>query len=171
MLLLQVIVGGLLLGAIYALFSSGLTLIWGIMNFINFAHGEFVMLGIVQIAVIALVSLSLFVWIELTVEKPLIRLRLLKGRNFGFGTISVTLLGFALERRFEACALLRLTFERRLAFDLLAFGFGRRRLRLLAGALFGLAFLRRFSLAFLRRLAGLGLIADREIQRGFRRAT
>jgi len=45
MLLLQVIVGGLLLGAVYALFSSGLTLIWGMMNFINFAHGEFVMLG------------------------------------------------------------------------------------------------------------------------------
>ena len=45
MILLQVIVGGLLLGAIYALFSSGLTLIWGMMNFINFAHGEFVMLG------------------------------------------------------------------------------------------------------------------------------
>src|SRR6188768_4454478 len=45
MLLLQVIVGGLLLGAIYALFSSGLTLIWGMMNFVNFAHGDFVMLG------------------------------------------------------------------------------------------------------------------------------
>ena len=45
MVFLQVIVGGLLLGAIYALFSSGLTLIWGMMNFINFAHGEFVMLG------------------------------------------------------------------------------------------------------------------------------
>jgi branched-chain amino acid transport system permease protein len=44
-LLLQVLVGGLLLGALYALFSSGLTLIWGMMNFINFAHGEFVMLG------------------------------------------------------------------------------------------------------------------------------
>ena len=43
--IVQVIVGGLLLGAIYALFSSGLTLIWGMMNFINFAHGEFVMLG------------------------------------------------------------------------------------------------------------------------------
>jgi branched-subunit amino acid ABC-type transport system permease component len=39
MVFLQVIVGGLLLGAIYALFSSGLTLIWGMMNFINFAHG------------------------------------------------------------------------------------------------------------------------------------
>jgi len=33
------------LGPFYALFSSGLTLIWGVMNFINFAHGEFVMLG------------------------------------------------------------------------------------------------------------------------------
>jgi branched-chain amino acid transport system permease protein len=43
--LLQIIVSGLLLGAVYALFSSGLTLIWGMMNVINFAHGEFVMLG------------------------------------------------------------------------------------------------------------------------------
>jgi DHA2 family multidrug resistance protein len=51
---------------------------------------------IVRLAVIALVSLSLFVWIELTTEKPLIRLRLLKGRNFGFGTIAMTMLGFAL---------------------------------------------------------------------------
>src|SRR6202044_1981859 len=51
---------------------------------------------ILRLAAIALVSLSLFVWIELKVEKPLIRLRLLKGRNFGFGTIAMTLLGFAL---------------------------------------------------------------------------
>jgi DHA2 family multidrug resistance protein len=51
---------------------------------------------ILRLAILALVSLSLFVWIELTVEKPLIRLRLLKARNFGFGTIAVTLLGFAL---------------------------------------------------------------------------
>ena len=51
---------------------------------------------ILRLAVVALVSLSLFVWIELTVEKPLIRLRLLKQRNFGLGTIASTLLGFAL---------------------------------------------------------------------------
>jgi DHA2 family multidrug resistance protein len=51
---------------------------------------------ILRLAVIALVSLALFIWIELTVEKPLIRLRLLKRRNFGFGTIAVTLVGFAL---------------------------------------------------------------------------
>src|SRR3984957_13323864 len=43
--LVQVIAGGLLLGAVYALFSSGLTLIWGMMNVVNFAHGDFVMLG------------------------------------------------------------------------------------------------------------------------------
>jgi branched-chain amino acid transport system permease protein len=45
MVLIQVVVGGLMLGAIYALFSSGLTLIWGMMNVVNFAHGEFVMIG------------------------------------------------------------------------------------------------------------------------------
>jgi branched-chain amino acid transport system permease protein len=56
MLLLQVVVGGLLVGAIYALFSSGLTLIWGMMNFINFAHGEFVMLGMY-------VALLVVVWL------------------------------------------------------------------------------------------------------------
>jgi DHA2 family multidrug resistance protein len=51
---------------------------------------------ILRLAIIALVGLSLFVWIELTTEQPLIRLRLLKNRNFGFGTIAMTMLGFAL---------------------------------------------------------------------------
>jgi branched-chain amino acid transport system permease protein len=45
MILLQVVVSGLLIGAVYALFSSGLTLIWGMMNVVNFAHGDFVMLA------------------------------------------------------------------------------------------------------------------------------
>jgi DHA2 family multidrug resistance protein len=51
---------------------------------------------ILRLAIVAAVSLSLFVWIELTIDKPLIRLRLLKGRNFGFGTVAMTTLGFAL---------------------------------------------------------------------------
>src|ERR1700675_518269 len=51
---------------------------------------------ILRLAVIALVSLSLFAAIELTTEKPLIRLRLLTRRTFGFGTIAMTMLGFAL---------------------------------------------------------------------------
>jgi MFS transporter, DHA2 family, multidrug resistance protein len=49
-----------------------------------------------RLAVVSAVSLSLFIWIELATAKPLIRLRLLKGRNFGFGTIAMTMLGFAL---------------------------------------------------------------------------
>src|SRR5260370_16483722 len=44
-ILVQVIAGGLLLGAVYALFSAGVTLVWGMMNVVNFAHGDFVMLG------------------------------------------------------------------------------------------------------------------------------
>jgi DHA2 family multidrug resistance protein len=51
---------------------------------------------ILRLAIIALVSLTLFVWIELSIEKPLIRLRLLTRRNFGFGVIAMTLVGFAL---------------------------------------------------------------------------
>jgi MFS transporter, DHA2 family, multidrug resistance protein len=51
---------------------------------------------IVRLALIAAISLSLFVAIELIVEKPLIRLRLLAQRNFGFGTISAIFVGFAL---------------------------------------------------------------------------
>jgi DHA2 family multidrug resistance protein len=51
---------------------------------------------IVRLAITAAISLSLFVWIELTVEKPLLKLRLLAQRNFGVGTIAAVFLGFAL---------------------------------------------------------------------------
>jgi branched-chain amino acid transport system permease protein len=43
--LLQQIVNGLLIGFMYALIAIGLTLIWGVMNIVNFAHGDFLMLG------------------------------------------------------------------------------------------------------------------------------
>jgi branched-chain amino acid transport system permease protein len=41
----QAIVGGLLLGGVYALLAAGLTLIFGVMRVINFAQAEFMMLG------------------------------------------------------------------------------------------------------------------------------
>jgi branched-chain amino acid transport system permease protein len=45
MTVVEVLVSGLLVGGIYALVSIGLTLIWGILDVINFAHGSYVMLG------------------------------------------------------------------------------------------------------------------------------
>ena len=41
----QVAIDGLLTGMVYALVASGLSLIWGVMDVLNFAHGEFLMLG------------------------------------------------------------------------------------------------------------------------------
>jgi len=43
--LVQQIVNGLLIGFMYSLIAIGLTLIWGVMNIVNFAHGDFLMLG------------------------------------------------------------------------------------------------------------------------------
>jgi len=43
--LLQQIVNSLLIGSVYALVAIGLTLIWGVMNVLNFAHGDFLMMG------------------------------------------------------------------------------------------------------------------------------
>jgi branched-chain amino acid transport system permease protein len=44
-LLLQAIADGLQMGLLYALVAVGLSIIWGLMEMINFAHGDFMMLG------------------------------------------------------------------------------------------------------------------------------
>jgi DHA2 family multidrug resistance protein len=51
---------------------------------------------IVDLAITAAISLSLFVAIELTAKRPLLNLRLLARRNFGFGILANFLLGTAL---------------------------------------------------------------------------
>ena len=43
--LLQLLINGLVLGVIYALIAMGLALIFGVLEIVNFAHGEFYMLG------------------------------------------------------------------------------------------------------------------------------
>src|SRR5262245_22618182 len=45
LLLAQAIVNGLLIGAIYGLAALGLTLVWGVMDVVNMAHGELVLFG------------------------------------------------------------------------------------------------------------------------------
>ena len=51
---------------------------------------------IVRLAVIAIIFITLFLWIELSRKKPFINLRLLLSRNFGIGSISGLALGLGL---------------------------------------------------------------------------
>jgi len=44
-ILLQQIINGLVLGSMYALLALGYTMVYGIINLINFAHGEVLMVG------------------------------------------------------------------------------------------------------------------------------
>jgi branched-chain amino acid transport system permease protein len=44
-LFVQVAINGLLTGGVFALIAIGLTFIFGVLEIVNFAHGEFVMLG------------------------------------------------------------------------------------------------------------------------------
>ncbi|MCX7234835.1 MAG: branched-chain amino acid ABC transporter permease, partial [Burkholderiales bacterium] len=42
---LQQVINGLVLGSMYALVALGYTMVYGIINLINFAHGEVLMVG------------------------------------------------------------------------------------------------------------------------------
>jgi branched-chain amino acid transport system permease protein len=58
----QTVVNGLFIGGIYALVAVGLTLIYGVMVILNFAHGEFLMLGMyVAFALFTLAGLDPYV--------------------------------------------------------------------------------------------------------------
>src|SRR6266581_1914243 len=74
----QLLVSTILLGGLYALIAVGLTLIFGVMRVVNFAHGEFLMLGM-YLAFWAFALLHLDPYVTLVVSLPLI---------FGFGWLS-----------------------------------------------------------------------------------
>src|SRR3954469_5780764 len=44
-IIIQTLASGLLIGLIYALVAIGLTMIFGVMDIVNFSHGEFLMFG------------------------------------------------------------------------------------------------------------------------------
>ena len=75
--LLQVIVSGLLLGGVYALFAAGLNLIFGVMRVINLAHGELMMLG----------AYTTFWLFSLAGVNPLVSIPVAAALMFAFGVL------------------------------------------------------------------------------------
>src|SRR5699024_6796003 len=67
--LLQNLSNGLLIGLVYALIGIGLTLIFSVMSTINFAHGDFVVLGM-YIAVVFSAALGWDPYTSLLVAIP-----------------------------------------------------------------------------------------------------
>ena len=74
-LLIQTIILGLLIGGVYALMSSGLTLIFGVMRVINVAHGAFLILA----------AYSTYWLFQLTGLDPIISIALTAPLLFGLG--------------------------------------------------------------------------------------
>lgn len=84
--LLQLLIYGLQLGSIYALIALGYTMVYGIIKLINFAHGDFLMvgafiglftatklnLGFIPVAIISMIATGLLgVTVERIAYKPL----------------------------------------------------------------------------------------------------
>jgi len=62
-LAVQLLIDGVLIGAVFALAAYGLALVWGVMNIINVCQGEFVMLGGYVALYVARAGLSPFLGI------------------------------------------------------------------------------------------------------------
>ncbi len=67
-MLLQQIINGLTLGAVYALIALGYTMVYGILELINFAHGEIYMIG----AYISIIVIGYLTAIGFTIDNPFI---------------------------------------------------------------------------------------------------
>lgn len=107
---LQVILSGLLLGGVYALFATGLNMIFGVMRVINLAHGELMMLGayitfflfdqaglnpLVSLPLSALALFVLGVALQFTLVERVVNQPLLSSLLLTFG-LSTLMMGVAL---------------------------------------------------------------------------
>ena len=64
MLAIDLTINGLIIGVFYALMAIGLSLIFGVLKVVNFAHGEFYMVGAYAYTLTALM-LGLSPWLSL----------------------------------------------------------------------------------------------------------
>ena len=69
---IQQIINGLVLGSMYALVALGYTMVYGIINLINFAHGEVLMIGalVSWTVVTALADTGLPGWLLMLISLP-----------------------------------------------------------------------------------------------------
>jgi branched-chain amino acid transport system permease protein len=75
--IVQLLVSGIMLGGIYALMSIGLTVIFGVLKIVNFAHGEFLMLAMyVAWAIVSATGITTYA--AMAIVTPLL---------FGFGLL------------------------------------------------------------------------------------
>ena len=77
-ILLQSVVSGILMGFVYALIAAGLSLIFGLMEIVNFAHGEFLMVAMFS---------AFWAWALWSLD-PLLSLPLTAAALFGLGVLT-----------------------------------------------------------------------------------
>lgn len=71
MLILQAIVDGILNAGIFALVAIGLTLIFGVMKIVNFAHGDFLMVAL-YVTFLVVSALSIHPYISVVIVAPIL---------------------------------------------------------------------------------------------------
>src|ERR1700687_2465095 len=110
----QAIINGLLIGGIYALVSIGVTLIFGVVKIVNFAQGEFVMIGM-YISFFLATSLGVDPLVSLVVSMPVLFVvgmllqHFLIRRVLGLGDMPQIFLTFALSLLLMNLALMLFT--------------------------------------------------------------
>ena len=65
MTFLSFLISGISLGSIYAIIALGYTMVYGIIRLINFAHGDFIMVGsyVLMLTIPAIVAFGLPAWV------------------------------------------------------------------------------------------------------------
>src|SRR5690606_25210864 len=69
MIWLDTIAQGILLGGLYALFATGLSLVFGIMRLVNLAHGDLIVLA-AYLILLVVTLLGLSPWLAVLVAAP-----------------------------------------------------------------------------------------------------
>jgi branched-chain amino acid transport system permease protein len=113
-ILAQAVINGLLIGGIYALVSIGVTLIFGVIKIVNFAQGEFVMIGM-YISFFLFTQLGIDPIVSLIISMPILFVvgvliqHLLIRRVLGLNDLPQIFLTFALSLLILNLALMLLT--------------------------------------------------------------